>query len=178
MSLEPVSLFKGNGWAARPLGEADLPAIEAVMQSSQDFLELESGVANPISAAKSLLVDLPQGKTLQDKLSIGIFTETGELVGVLDAIRGYPTPGSWWIGLLLFGQGWRDRGLGAQVLAGFEQMARETGASEARLGVIEPNQDGYRFWKRMGFEEIERRPPRLFGIREQIVIVMKKELAK
>jgi ribosomal protein S18 acetylase RimI-like enzyme len=63
-------------------------------------------------------------------------------------------------------------------LAGFEQAAGAAGASEIRLGVIETNQDGFHFWTRMGFEEIERRLPRLFGLREQVVIVMRKGLGR
>jgi GNAT superfamily N-acetyltransferase len=177
VSPEPAALFTGDGWTARLLGEGDLPAIETVMQASLDFLELESGVADSGAAAIDVLRELPPEKTLLDKLTIGIFTETGELAGVLDAIRDYPGTGVWWIGLLLFRREWRGRGLGAQALAGFEQVAREAGASEIRLGVIEPNQDGYRFWSRMGFEDVERRPPRLFGVREHVVIVMRKGLA-
>jgi GNAT superfamily N-acetyltransferase len=102
----------------------------------------------------------------------------GELAGVLDAIRDYPDPGTWWIGLLLFRKDRRGHGLGAQVMAGFEQLAVKDGAREVRLGVVAPNLGGYRFWMRMGFTENERRSPRLFGIREQVVIVMKKRLVK
>lgn len=148
------------------------------MQAGLDFLELVSGITDCTAAAKDLLEELPPGKTIQDKLSIGIFSETELLVGVLDAIRDYPHPGIWWIGLLQFRLEWRGHGLGAQAFAGFERMASQAGASEIRLGVVEPNLGGYRFWRQMGFEEIERRPPRLFGLREQVVIVMRKGLVK
>jgi GNAT superfamily N-acetyltransferase len=178
VSPDPVVLHQGEGWYARLLSVEDLPAIEAVMQASLDFLELESGVADSAEAAKDMLEELPPGRTLQDKLSIGIFSEMELLVGVLDAIRDYPSPGIWWIGLLQFCQGWRGRGLGAQVFAWFERMASQAGVCEIRLGVVEPNQAGTGFWTRMGFEEIERRPPRLFGLREQVVIVMRKGLVK
>jgi GNAT superfamily N-acetyltransferase len=169
-------LFQGAGWQARWLGEDDLPAIEAVLEASREFLELVSGIAEIPGEAQSLLTELPQGTTLRDKLSIGITTEPDGLIGLLDVIRDYPQPRTWWIGLLLFRPEWRGRGLGRQALDAIERLARQAGAANIELGVVEPNQAGLLFWQRMGFEAIERRLSRRFGIREQAIIVMRKAL--
>jgi GNAT superfamily N-acetyltransferase len=176
MNTPSIPLFQGGRWTARRVSEADIPAIEDLLTSGRDFLELVSGSVEIAAETKAFLSELPLGKTIADKYSLGIAEESDRLVGILDAIRDYPDPGIWWIGLLLLRPEARGRGLGAQILDGFSDIAGRCGAHEMRLGVVETNPAGLRFWQRMGFTEISRRPPVRFGEREQIVIVMRKGL--
>jgi ribosomal protein S18 acetylase RimI-like enzyme len=50
-------------------------------------------------------------------------------------------------------------------------------AESVRLTVAEQNERAYRFWQRLGFREIERRPPEMFGAKESVFIVMRREVA-
>jgi GNAT superfamily N-acetyltransferase len=177
MSSASIPLLKGETWTARPLSREDLPAIEDLLDAGRDFLELVSGTVDIAAEAESFLSELPPGKTISDKLSLGIEREPGRLVGVLDLIQGYPARDIWWIGLLLMRPDQRGQGLGEQVLNGVERYAEIHTAQELRLGVVETNPDGLRFWQRMGFTEIDRRPPTRFGEREQIILVMRKGLS-
>jgi ribosomal protein S18 acetylase RimI-like enzyme len=89
----------------------------------------------------------------------------------LDAVNGYPKPGIWFIGLLLFAPSQRRKSFGEMALKGFIKWIRSQGAIEIRLGVVEQNISAIRFWERMGFTLLEIRPPKLFVIKEQRVFV-------
>jgi GNAT superfamily N-acetyltransferase len=121
-----------------------------------------------------MLADLPPGKSLADKFIFGIFLDNA-LVGVLDAVQGYPQEDVWWIGLLLLDPAQRGQGAGEQALNILTTFAGEQSAQALMLGVVEENVRGFQFWQRMGFEMVERRPPRLFGRKEQVVLVLRKE---
>lgn len=69
----------------------------------------------------------------------------------------------WFLGLLLLEPAHRDRGLGTGLYRAFERWAQELGAQEIRFSVVKQNTAASRFWQRMGFLQIERLPPELFG---------------
>lgn len=153
------------------LGPADVPALQALLERCADLSLLVEGEPPSPQAAELALNDLPPGKELADKFLFGVFREH-VLIGVLDAVRDYPEEGIWWIGLLLLDPGQRSHGAGKLALDLFEDWARAQGARLLRLGVVEENRRGYRFWQRMGFALIEKRAPRRFGQKDQAVRVM------
>ena len=146
--------------------------LQALLEKCADYSQLLTGAPPPPSSAASLLVDCPEGKTPGDKLVIGLFTEPQDLIGVLDAIRDYPAPDDWWLGLLLLDPAQRGQGLGQRVYQSFERWAGQREARCIYLGVIEQNQGAYRFWRKAGFEPLHSQPARHFGQVEQVVITM------
>lgn len=177
MNNTDAELFSAVGCRAAYLWPSDAAQIQALLERSADYSELVTGAPPGPSDGLSLLQDCPEGKTTDDKMVIGLFTDQDTLIGVLDAIRDYPNPRVWWLGLLLIAPDCRGKGLGQDAYRAFERWAGQQGARRIRVGVIEANQRAYRFWARMGFEPIERRPPRLFGNLAQVVIVMGRSLA-
>ena len=105
------------------------------------------------------------------------FAAQDELVGVLDAFRDYPEPGTWYIGLLLFSPRSRGAGLGRDVTEALADMARDHGARELQLNVVEQNEAAYRFWTALGFREVRRWRQRL-GERESTFIRMRRTIAR
>jgi RimJ/RimL family protein N-acetyltransferase len=171
-------IFQGEIWKARLLGQDDLPAIETVFEAGRDYLEMVSAEVDIHAEAQAFLTELPPGKDIADKQSIGIFSDTDRWIGLMDVIRDYPDPGMWWIGLLLLRSDQRGSGLGGQILEAFSAFALRSGARELRLGVVGQNPAAFRFWQRMGFIETGRRPPRQADIRAEIVIEMRKGLTQ
>ncbi len=157
----------------KPLGVGDTSTLQRLLERCADFSWLVEGQPPSTQAAEELLADLPPGKNLADKFLYGVYRENA-LLGVLDAVRGYPQEGVWWIGLLLLDPAQRGRRVGERVLCTFEDWAVQQGAQSLMLGVVKENESGLRFWQRMGFELVEERPPRLFGRKEQVVLVMRK----
>jgi GNAT superfamily N-acetyltransferase len=161
----------------RLLDQADTPALQNLLERCADFSLLVEGEPPTAHAAQDMLADLPPGKSLEDKFLLGIFREN-ILLGVLDAVRGYPQEGVWWISLLLLDPAQRGRGAGEKALNTVAALAGEQGARALMLGVVEENVRGLQFWQRMGFKLVEIRPPSLFGRKQQVVRVMSKELGK
>src|SRR5262249_12683756 len=160
MRHQTLSLPIDERAALAALTPDDGPAVQALLERSADYAELVMGVPPRPAEAQSLYIDLPEGKGYADKFLLGIFSgRKGEqrLVGVLDAIRDYPEPGEWWIGLLLLEPEQRGHGLGERAFRALEHWAGARGASGIRLAVLEHNVRAKRFWQRLGFVELERR---------------------
>ncbi len=167
----------GEYTTARLHPDRDAAVLQALFDACADFSDLIEGQPPAPTAAQEAFTDLPPGKTLDDKFLVGIFDPAGALVGVLDAIRAYPQPGTWFIGLLLLDPSQRGRGLGETVTRAFEEWAAAQGAREIGLGVVEANTGGYRFWARLGFTPVRTTPPRAFGRKTHAVIYMTHDLA-
>ena len=78
-------------------------------------------------------------------------TPTGALAGVVDLVRDFPENGVWMLGLMLLAPGERGNGLGRAAHAELVQWAKALGAKSVRIGVIEENRDGARFWDSLGY---------------------------
>jgi len=91
-------------------------------------------------------------------------------------MRRYPDDATWWIGLLLLAPEARSQGLGEKVLRAFVEVVRAGGGRAIMLGVVEDNQQAYKFWARMGFELVRQTEPRQFGNKTQTVSVMRQSL--
>ena len=164
------------GLFVRHLGFEDIDLLQALLEKSSDYSLLVTGLPPAASAAYSLLTDLPEGKTPSDKLVVGFFAEKQNLIGVLDIIRDYPSQGVWWLRLLILDPEYRGQGLGQRIYSAFEKWVTQCGGHRVCLGVIEQNQDAYRFWQKVGFEPLERKPAKHFGNAEHVVTTMARKL--
>jgi ribosomal protein S18 acetylase RimI-like enzyme len=165
-------LFTFPGYGITQLNTEDQVVLQTLLEKCSDYFILVTGSAPKSSAATSLLTDFPPGKTLGDKLVIGISLRKQGLIGVLDAVRDYPKQEDWWLGLLLLEPAHRKKGLGRQIVQSFEQWASQQGARRILLGVLEENTMAYRFWQSVGFEIVERQPARQIGNRTHRMITM------
>ena len=85
----------------RPLGEAEGPALQRLLERCADFEIFMRGAPPAAEAAQELLEACPAGHPLQKKLVFGLERD-GELIGALDLLRDYPETNDWYLGLLLF----------------------------------------------------------------------------
>ena len=164
--------FEIPSFNVKQLQHEDNDILQAFLEKCSDYIQLVTGSLPSESAAQSLLTDCPEGKSPDDKLVIGFYTEEGVLVGLLDIIRDYPCQGDWWIGLLLLDPEFRSQGLGECIYASTEKWLKQYGAKKIYLGVVEQNQGAYRFWRKVGFEPVESQPSMPIGKAEHIVITM------
>jgi ribosomal protein S18 acetylase RimI-like enzyme len=155
----------------------DEPKVQALLERCADYIELVSDLPPSPTMAHDLYRTLPEGKSYEDKFLIGLFTPDNELIGVLDAIRDHPQSDEWYIGLLLLEPEQRGHSLGEQTYHAFERWAAQRDAQAVRLTVAEQNERAYRFWQRLGFVEIERQPLQMFGAKESVFIMMRREIA-
>lgn len=145
-------MFQVDGRSVVKLGAEDVPALRALVERCHAFMTLVYGAVEPDSA-EQILEGLPPDKTLEDKFVFGLYAEGNQrLLALLDVVRGFPEPDEWIIGMLLVDPDHRRAGLGARLIAAFEQWARGQGAAGLRLVVQEQNPDALRFWQRQGYE--------------------------
>jgi GNAT superfamily N-acetyltransferase len=172
--MNSEKLFGVGELAAYLLDETDIAAIQTLLEACDDYSTLVTGRATAPGDGAEVLADLPAGKELEDKFVLGLLNTQGEMVGLLDAVRAYPDPGVWFIGLMLIHPAQRGSGLGEHWLNAFEAWVVPQGAEAIMLGVLEENQKALRFWLRCGFERAGQRGPVPFGDKVHIILRMRR----
>lgn len=167
--------FSVAGVQLRMLDLSYATGLQRLYERCQDYIELAYGAPPKPTQGTDDLLDLPDGKELKDKLFVGAFLSSGELVAVLDLIRDYPGERTWFIGLLMIDPAHRCRGLGERIYRSAEAWLRTSGVERISLCVLEQNAAAHRFWSRMGFQEAERTRVRL-GARESTGAILHKQL--
>ena len=176
MDIDETDLFSIPGFTTRSLRAGDEALIFDLLRRCEDFSVLVSGLPPTEEEAADLLIDVPPGKTLDDKFVFGLFAGPEKLIGLVDLIRGYPGAGDWFIGLMQLDPATRGKGTGGQLYRAVEGWCQQRGARAILLGVVEQNTEGTAFWEKMGFRLLEKRSPRRFEVKDCIVLVMRKEL--
>lgn len=171
---ESIDLPRGEGWTVRELRPADAPALQDLFEAGADYFERCYGVPPGPAEGESAFVALPDGANREDKSLYGVFDDGGSLVGVVDAVRGWPQADTLMLGLLLVAPEWRDRGVGAAVLEGMADAWRAAGMRRIRVGVVRRNARALAFYSRLGFTEAERVVRRLGTADREIVVLVRK----
>ena len=170
-------MFPVEGYRVVKLGEAQVPALQALHERCHVFLELIYGHSPEPDSAAQLLVDRPEGKGLEDKFLFGLYPPTGEaMAGVLEVIRDFPEQGEWFIGFLMLDPAHRDAGVGSRFVEALEGWVRGQSATGLRLIVQEQNPGALRFWQRRGYVVTGTGQQRAHG-RDNTVLRLRKALA-
>jgi GNAT superfamily N-acetyltransferase len=169
-------MFALEGYRVIRVGEAEVPALQALHERCHVFLELLYGRPPEPDSAARLLAELPEGRVAEDKFLLGLYPESArEMVGALETIRGFPDAGEWFIGFLVLDPAYRSAGLGTRFIQSFEAWVRGQGATGLRLIVSEQNAGALRFWQQQGYAVTGTARHRAFG-REHTVVRMRKPL--
>jgi len=176
MKDNPKILFRNKDLAFHILNETNTDEIQQLFSACDDFSQLVLGRPSIPADALDLLYKLPPGKDISDKLVLGIRDENNQLIGVLDAVQGYPQDKICFIGLLLLLPQFRGQGMGRRIMDVFADHMEAKGFQTFMLGVVEENQPALQFWQVCGFEIIEKSPPRQFEGKTHCVIRMQKEI--
>ena len=155
-------------------GTADLDALQALHLRCADFVEATTGHPPGDDEAARLLAVVPPGKTLADKQTLGICCD-GEMMGVVDLLRGHPGPTDWYVGLFLLSPDVRGVGLGTSVVEEVVERVMADGGTALHLIVREDNPRALAFWRRHRFELIDRRVQDL-GSKKNFVFKMVRSL--
>jgi ribosomal protein S18 acetylase RimI-like enzyme len=170
------ALFEMEDYYVRKLHFDDGRGLQSLCKRSTDYLELVPSLRPDLSEANYLFTRLPEGKNTDDKLLLGVFELTAGLIGVIDVIRDYPVTWEWYLALLMLAPDYRGQGLGRRTYLAFEKWAERAGAHHIQLDIAEQNERACRFWQSLGFEAIDRRPSEAFGVRENVMIRMRRSL--
>jgi GNAT superfamily N-acetyltransferase len=98
------------------------------------------------------------------------------LIGMIESIRHYPDNQTWWIRLMMLSPEQRGQGLGSEFYQAFEDWVAVQSVKQVSLSVIEANELGLQFWKRLGFEVTRKTEPRQFGKKKHAVYMMSRPM--
>lgn len=171
-----IETFEGTGWRAVPLDEEHADPLGQLYERCADYFKLVIGAPPGPAEVQSAFTSLPEGKAYEDKHALALLDDGGTLFGHLELIRDYPVAEEWWIGLLLLAPSGRSRGLGSEIERACVEWLRRRDGRAVQLAVVEENKPALRFWRRLGYEEIERKGPRRIGTKEHRLVVLRKEL--
>ncbi len=154
----------------RLLSVDDEIEIQGLYERCSDFSELVESRTPEKDAGRSVLFDLPPGKELKDKYVFGVYKED-VLISVIDIVKDYKIDGEWIIGLLMIDPSERGNGLGRKLHDIIKAWVSEEQGRLLRIGVVEENHRGHKFWLEMGYVEVDR-VKMICGNKEHTVIVM------
>ena len=142
---------------------AEMAALQRVIEEAPEYAQLVTGVPPGHADAQSTYTVLPEGKSYDDKFVFGIFLGD-EMVGCIDLIRGYPTPSTAYLGLLLVSEKHQGQEIGRMAFRLVEEVVRAWGTCDRiRLAVVRTNEQVIPFWRRLGFEPTGEITPYRYG---------------
>lgn len=136
------------GVACAPLD--DEAALQDLLERSADAVVAMHHRPPRSDDARALLAAIPPGCTAEDKHVLAV-VDGDELIGVVDVVRGYPEPRTYFVGLLLLAPSARGRGLGERIMRALAEAVRSAGGDRLELVVQDTNPGAVRFWTRLGF---------------------------
>lgn len=136
----------------RPIEPADVESVQELIESDAGYVERVTGLPPGPADAQSLLLMRPPDLAEDRKVVYGVWA-AGELVGLLDVLRGWPAPDVVHIGLLEVHGDHQGRGIGRRahdllldVVAGWPEIRT------LRLAVVETNAAvAEPFWRSLGY---------------------------
>lgn len=157
MNCDGKFLFELEGYKARKLSlDHDVEDLLKLCENCKDYYELTGIESVNLETAKEVFKELPPGKEYDSKMVIGLYNDKDTLIGIIEGITDFPKKDIWYIGQMMISADYRNEGLGEKFYKGFEKWASLNNVNSIKLGVLEKNIYGLRFWKRMGFNIIKK----------------------
>lgn len=153
------------------LSEDNVDDVQVLCERCSDFSELIEGRPPEKDAGRNIFFDLPPGKELKDKYVFGVYNEKNVLIAVIEMVKDYKLTGEWIIGLMMIDPNERGKGLGRNLHELIKDWVYKENGTKLRIGVVEDNQRGYKFWFEMGYVEVNR-VKATYGYKEHTVIGM------
>ena len=161
----------GDKYNIRLLSGDDEVDVQALCERCSDFSELIEGRPPEKDAGRGILFDFPPDKEMKDKYVFGVYKERDVLIAVIDMVKDYKVVGEWIMGLLMIDPRERGNSLGRKLHKLIISWVSKENGRKLRIGVVEENHKGYKFWREMGYTEIDR-VKITYGNKEHTVISM------
>ncbi|MBQ8110544.1 MAG: GNAT family N-acetyltransferase [Clostridia bacterium] len=140
----------------RRLGESDADAVLDLCRRHMLYYRYCGMEATRAQVLSDMRV-APPGVAPQDKYYVGFFRD-GSLEAVMDLIDGYPTPDIAYIGFFMVDAAREGRGIGSAIIRDVCAYLRAVGKTAVRLAIAEDNPQANHFWRKNGFDVIDRAP--------------------
>jgi len=138
------------------LDVANADELQELLERCSDYFELCENRPTPPDAARAEF-SVPPGRAMDDLFVFGIRDDAGQLIGINSMLRNWPRkPEEWWISFQVIDPAHRNAGIGTSLYREVEAFVIAEGGRVVQAAVVERNTSADRFWRRIGFREIER----------------------
>lgn len=157
--LPDVPLMEGlsrrlPGWEVRPVANADVEGVLALLQSDPAYFDLEGRQPTAQSVGEDIAL-LPPRCAIEQKHYLALWRD-GAPRAVLDLVEGYPRERTLYVGFFFLSPALRRQGLGREIMEAVLQAAGDAGLDNARLACLLNNAGGHAFWRSLGFGDLRR----------------------
>ncbi|MCL2317126.1 MAG: GNAT family N-acetyltransferase [Actinomycetia bacterium] len=128
----------------------DADAVLAILLAAEDYMLAATGYFPEGGDLQSLFYALPDGASLDAKRLL-VITSGEAVVGVCDALVGWPAPDVLTTGLFMVGPGQARRGIATRAAAIGLGLARDGGFRSVRASCPRDWEPGQAFLARLGF---------------------------
>ena len=149
-----IKAILDNKYSIKPINSFNRDEVKNLYDLCSDYHIMCSGI-NATDEDVDSIFEYSDKKTLDDSLTLGVYNNFDLLIGMIDIFKNYPNTGTWMIGLLLLSPDERNKKLGKIIHEEIKQYALTQGANTFRIGVVEQNIKGLKFWKLLGYKEIK-----------------------
>lgn len=131
----------------------DLEALTGLIMDDDGYSMRVFGRPPKADAARDVLHARPPGLGPESKITLGLWDED-RLVGVADAVRGYPQAHVMYVGLVQVASNCHGKGAGRALHDALVDQARNSsGIATLRLSIVATNAEAAEgFWRRLGYE--------------------------
>jgi GNAT superfamily N-acetyltransferase len=172
------ALFEGEGFRAVEMFVFDVPRLQAFLEANPEYsMTLSGAPPRPEEAREEFEALPPAGWPCQRKWMILFADPAGGVIGVADVLAGLFVPAVWHVGLFITANALHGSGRPRAMYEALEAWMKSRGARWLRLGVVERNVRGEKFWRARGFTELRTRADYEAGGQRHLLRVMAKPLA-
>ena len=133
-----------------------LEQVLSVYMSNSAYFNLSGGNDPSMETLIESLNALPKKSSYEDKVFEIIYLDS-EPIGIVDIINSYPEMSTSFIGLFIIDANLHGRGLGKCVFSKLQNRLKQEGAKVIKLGVLDNNEQAFKFWKKNGFKILEKK---------------------
>lgn len=132
-----------------PLTETHLPALLAFCQRNEEYYSYIKCTPD-LESLQRQLTALPPNTTMEQKHFLGLW-EAGRLIAILDLILDWPRKSVVYIGWFMVARELQGKGEGKRLIKEIADGLTERDYKSVRLGCVEDNLPGMKFWQACGF---------------------------
>jgi GNAT superfamily N-acetyltransferase len=170
-------VFSGEGFRAVEMFAFDVPRLFAFFQANPLFHQaVAGGPATLESVREDVAARPPPEWPFTRKYMLLVIDDAGGVIGAADILSDLFAAGVWHVGLFVVATALHGTGRPHAIYAALEAWMKARGARWLRLGVVDANPRGERFWRRVGYTEVRQRPDYETSGRKHLLHVMAKPL--
>ncbi|MBP2649883.1 MAG: acetyltransferase [Firmicutes bacterium] len=132
--------------------EPDLTSLQTLSASCHEYLSQQEGKPVDAAFAAEFFKYRPGDCPPENKIVLGIYYKE-LLIGVFELFVHYPSTDTLNLGLMVIDPAFRGQGFGQMAYHLLDAWTLVRNMTTIRLGVLLWNNDGLRFWEKLGFRK-------------------------